>query len=127
MNSPENITKLQSGIERTLTKFAAIEEAEQTTHEQASTSSESQERSKSAVAANGPSSTLTSEQPTRNNSVVGTKRKHLQINESLPEPTTHFPKFLTSPKLLQLEVSYRYVRFGVTLQSMPLIPPCILH
>lgn len=120
MNSPENITKLQRGIERTLAKFAAIEEAEQTTHEQASTTSGSQEHSKTTATSNGPS-TLTSEQPMRNNTIVGTKRKHSQINESLPEPTTHFPKFLTSPKLLQLEVSYRRIRFGMASQSVPLM------
>ncbi|KAF9365007.1 hypothetical protein BGX34_011766 [Mortierella sp. NVP85] len=116
INSVENITKFQKGIERTLDKFSAIEEAEQTTPEQTSTSSASQERPKPTTTSSG-----LSEQPTRSNSMMATKRKHTQINESRPEPTTHFPKFLTSPKLLQLEMVDPYFRKHILVQFLIII------
>ncbi|KAF9936716.1 hypothetical protein BGZ65_002109 [Modicella reniformis] len=99
INSPKNIAKFQKGIERTLDKFAAIEENDQRTHEQGSTPSSfgSQEYSKSA------------EQPIRNSSAAGTKRKHTQINETTPGSSTHFPEFLTKLKLLQLELGYAQI------------------
>ncbi|KAF9915486.1 hypothetical protein BX616_006052 [Lobosporangium transversale] len=110
-NSPENMTKFRTGIEHTLDKFAAVEEAEQKAHGQRVDASGSAD-SKSLSYKDGSSTPGDS---------VSTKRKHFSTVENTEKSTTYFPKFLTSSKLLKLEISDPYFRKHILVQFLIII------
>lgn len=96
VNSRENMDKLEQGMEHALAKFSEVKEAEQRSRGQ---------RLKELT--KDPKSAEPSEvEPyaTLNGTAKGVKRKHSHYKETDAAPTAYFPKFLTSPKLLQLEV-----------------------
>ncbi|KAF8941544.1 THO complex subunit 1 transcription elongation factor-domain-containing protein [Dissophora ornata] len=115
INSPKNIAKFQQGIEHTLDRFAAVEEGNQKDLGQGAALPESP-ASTSESATNH-----TTEQLARVDSSTNTKRKHSHIADMVPEPTTYFPKFLTSPKLLQLEIADPYFRKHILVQFLIVI------
>ncbi|KAG0310121.1 hypothetical protein BGZ99_000645 [Dissophora globulifera] len=102
INSPTNMAKLQTGIEHALAKFSAAEEVNQKDRGQRTTSPEPDTITKTSTES---SSTA--------------KRKHSQlVDDDATEPTTYFPKFLTSPKLLQLEIADPYFRKHILVQFL---------
>ncbi|GJJ77712.1 THO complex subunit 1 [Entomortierella parvispora] len=108
VNNPDNMKKLQRGIEHTLEKFAKIDEKE---------SAAGQRRSSVDASAHKSQSTEPSGSQAESSSTISKKRKHAQINDA-PEPSTYFPKFLTSPKLLQLEMVDPYFRRHILVQFL---------
>ncbi|KAF9905773.1 hypothetical protein EC991_001311 [Linnemannia zychae] len=110
INSPSNMTKFQEGIDKTLTKFASIEEEEQ------------KSRGQRAESASETTETPTTE-PTTDSSINQTaeKRKHSLNKDKTSPPTTYFPKFLTSPKLLQLEIVDPYFRKHILVQFLIMV------
>ncbi|KAG9320847.1 hypothetical protein KVV02_001859 [Mortierella alpina] len=113
VNSRENMDKLQQGMEHALAKFTEVKEAEQRSRGQ---------RLKELT--KGPKSAESSEaEPyaTLNGTVKGVKRKHSHHKESDAAPTAYFPKFLTSPKLLQLEMADPYFRKHILIQFLIII------
>ncbi|KAG0201504.1 hypothetical protein BGX28_005690 [Mortierella sp. GBA30] len=106
-NSRENMDKLQQGMEHTLTRFSVIKEAEQKARGQRLKELSSDPR----TAESNESETHS----TMNGTAKGSKRKH---SDSDAEPTTYFPKFLTSPKLLQLEMVDPYFRKHILIQFL---------
>lgn len=94
INSTDNMTKLREGIDKTLAKFASIEEEEQ--------KSRGQRTETTSATTDAPTSESATESAT---SQSVEKKKHSSNKDKTSPPSTYFPKFLTSPKLLQLEVS----------------------
>lgn len=94
INSVDNMTKLRDGIDKTLAKFASIEEEEQ--------KSRGQRTEAASATADAPMSEQNTESTT---SQSVEKKKHSSGKDRTSPPSTYFPKFLTSPKLLQLEVT----------------------
>jgi archaellum component FlaD/FlaE len=92
-NSPDNMTKFQESIDKTLAKFASIEEEEQ--------KSRGQRTESISTTTETPATEPTTDSST--NQTVEKKRYGMNKDKT-SSPGTYFPKFLTSPKLLQLEV-----------------------
>jgi hypothetical protein len=94
INSVDNMTKLRDGIDKTLVKFASIEEEEQ------------KSRGQRTESTNATTYAPTTEPSTDSATSQGVeKKKHSSSKDRTNPPSTYFPKFLTSPKLLQLEVT----------------------
>jgi len=93
INSLENMTKFREGIDKTLAKFASIEEEQQKARGQ---------RTESASSTGEASTSESTAELTTGQAVE--KKKHTSSKDRTSAPSTYFPKFLTSPKLLQLEV-----------------------
>ncbi|KAG0052920.1 hypothetical protein BGZ83_001941 [Gryganskiella cystojenkinii] len=117
VKNPENMKKLQLGIERTLNKFAAIEEKESKSRGQRKGSVDASADTRSTSDSSKSQSTARGDGKT----VVSTKRKHVQIKDVDAGPSTYFPKFLTSPKLLQLEIVDPYFRKHILVQFLIVI------
>jgi THO complex subunit 1 len=90
VNNTTNMKKLQIGLEHTLDKFKAIDEKESKASQRRGSMDTSKDK------------TLDPSDDGEN--AVTTKRKHAQIKDADSGLSTYFPKFLTSPKLLKLEV-----------------------
>ncbi|KAF9282879.1 hypothetical protein BGZ68_005694 [Mortierella alpina] len=113
VNSRENMDKLEQGMEHALAKFSEVKEAEQRSRGQ---------RLKELT--KDPKSAEPSEvEPyaTLNGTAKGVKRKHSHYKETDAAPTAYFPKFLTSPKLLQLEMADPYFRKHILIQFLIII------
>ncbi|KAG0360745.1 hypothetical protein BGZ54_009394, partial [Gamsiella multidivaricata] len=122
ISSPDNLTKLQRGIEHTLERFAAVEESEQKMRGQRAVSESSEGKPTDATSGASESSTSqVMDQTAKSSGSVTTKRKQTQNTETIPETTTYFPKFLTSPKLLQLEIADPYFRKHILVQFLIII------
>ncbi|KAF9584109.1 hypothetical protein BGW38_007568 [Lunasporangiospora selenospora] len=101
INSPDNITKLRHGVDNTIDRFVAIEEAEKT-HGQVQNAADQISDSPSDISG----STGTNADmglSTKDGALLSTKRKVASTKESSNGSTIYYPKFLTSPKLLKLE------------------------
>ncbi|CAO3569588.1 unnamed protein product [Mortierella alpina] len=113
VNSRESMDKLQQGIEHALAKFSEVKEVEQRSRGQ-----RLKELTKDPKAAESgevePYATL-------NGAAKGVKRKHSHHKENDAAPTAYFPKFLTSPKLLQLEMADPYFRKHILIQFLIII------
>ncbi|KAG9066168.1 hypothetical protein KI688_001387 [Linnemannia hyalina] len=110
INSTDNMTKLREGIDKTLAKFASIEEEEQ------------KSRGQRAEAASAATDALTSEPATESAASQSVeKKKHSSNKDKTSPPSTYFPKFLTSPKLLQLEIVDPYFRKHILVQFLIMI------
>ncbi|KAF9361291.1 DNA repair protein rad50 [Mortierella sp. AD094] len=110
VNSVENMTKLRRGVDHALDKFVAIEEAEHKARGQRADTSETIDDPK-----------FTSSSSVKPSNSVLTKRKHPQIKDKIAEPAIYFPKFLTSSKLLQLEMADPYFRKHILVQFLIII------
>lgn len=88
-NSPENMSKLKKGIEDTLARFSEVVRDERRRRPSLETSDDK----------NLEQSIQSADHTTRS------KRKHDQLQTEDLLPTIYFPKFLTSPQLLRLEVT----------------------
>lgn len=87
-NSSDNMSKLKKGIEDTLARFSEVVRDERRRRPSLETSDDKSLEQ----------SIQSADHPTRS------KRKHDQFQTEDILPTIHFPKFLTSPQLLRLEV-----------------------
>ncbi|KAF9918935.1 hypothetical protein FBU30_011227 [Linnemannia zychae] len=108
INSPDNMTKLREGIDKTLAKFAAIEEEEQ--------KSRGQRTETSNTTTETPTAELIGNDLITNQSTE--KKRYSSSKEKANPPGTYFPKFLTSPKLLQLEIADPYFRKHILVQFL---------
>lgn len=95
INSTDNMAKLREGMDKTLAKFASIEEEEQ--------KSRGQRTESASATTDAPTSESVTESAA---SQTVEKKKHSSNKDRTGPPSTYFPKFLTSPKLLQLEVTH---------------------
>ncbi|KAF9115955.1 DNA repair protein rad50 [Mortierella sp. AM989] len=113
VNSAENMIKLKSGIDHALDKFIAIEEAEHKARGQRADTSESIDNPKTPTTPHGSNA--------KSSVSALAKRKHSQIKDKVAEPAIYFPKFLTSSKLLQLEMADPYFRKHILVQFLVII------
>ncbi|KAG0329690.1 DNA repair protein rad50, partial [Podila humilis] len=104
-NSPENMSILRKGIEDTLARFADVVK--------------SQRRRRPSLN-NSDSKALEMSIETTDR-LTGSKRKHKALGDEPYEPTVHFPKFLTSPQLLKLEIVDPYFRKHILVQFLIII------
>ncbi|KAG0355883.1 hypothetical protein BG005_005186 [Podila minutissima] len=104
-HSPENMNKLKKGIEDTLARFSEVVRDERRRRPSLETSDDrSLEQSIQSA-----------DHTTRS------KRKHDQLQSEDLLPTIHFPKFLTSPQLLRLEIVDPYFRKHILVQFLIMI------
>ncbi|KAG0313509.1 hypothetical protein BGZ97_010104 [Linnemannia gamsii] len=110
INSVDNMTKLRDGIDKTLVKFASIEEEEQ------------KSRGQRTESTNATTYAPTTEPSTDSATSQGVeKKKHSSSKDRTNPPSTYFPKFLTSPKLLQLEIVDPYFRKHILVQFLIMV------
>ncbi|KAF9437733.1 DNA repair protein rad50 [Entomortierella beljakovae] len=110
---PENMAKLKTGIDHALDKFEAIEAAEKKARGQREDTSETTSDSKPA--------NDNDDSVTKSSSSGSAKRKFSQSKDKIAEPSIYFPKFLTSSKLLQLEIADPYFRKHILVQFLIII------
>ncbi|KAK3843330.1 MAG: THO complex subunit 1 transcription elongation factor-domain-containing protein [Linnemannia gamsii] len=110
INAPDHMAKLQEGIDKTLAKFASIEEEEQKSRGQRteSTSATAEASTSESTAESAATQSLE-------------KKKHSLNKDKTSLPSTYFPKFLTSPKLLQLEIVDPYFRKHILVQFLIMV------
>ncbi|KAF9103150.1 hypothetical protein BGX29_003708 [Mortierella sp. GBA35] len=113
---PEHMTKLREGIDHTLDKFTAIEEAEQ--------NSRGQRTDSTSTAVQTPTSEPAAESTA---SQAVEKKKHNSAKDRTDVPNAYFPKFLTSPKLLQLEIVDPYFRKHILVQFLIILQYLLFH
>ncbi|KAG0038460.1 hypothetical protein BGZ82_000144 [Podila clonocystis] len=104
-NSPENMSKLKKGIEDTLARFSEVVRDEG--------------RRRPSLEISDDKSLEQSIQSADHTSRSKRKHDHLQTEDLLP--TIHFPKFLTSPQLLRLEIVDPYFRKHILVQFLIII------
>ncbi|KAF9133075.1 hypothetical protein BGW39_010607 [Mortierella sp. 14UC] len=110
INSSDNMAKFQESIDKTLAKFTSIEEEEQ--------KSRGQRTESTSVTTETPTTEPTTDSLT--NQTVEKKKHSLNKDKTSP-PSTYFPKFLTSPKLLQLEIVDPYFRKHILVQFLIMV------
>ncbi|KAF9217152.1 hypothetical protein CPC16_006012 [Podila verticillata] len=104
-NSPDNMSKLKKGVEDTLARFSEVVRDERRRRPSLETSDDKSLEQ----------SIQSADHPTRS------KRKHDQFQTEDILPTIHFPKFLTSPQLLRLEIVDPYFRKHILVQFLIII------
>ncbi|KAF8948854.1 hypothetical protein BGZ47_002014 [Haplosporangium gracile] len=110
INSTDNMAKLREGIDRTLAKFMSIEEEEQKSRGQRT-------ESVSATTDAPPSESATDSATSQS----AEKKKHSSNKDRTSPSNSYFPKFLTSPKLLQLEIVDPYFRKHILVQFLIMV------
>ncbi|KAG0058341.1 hypothetical protein BGZ89_001361 [Linnemannia elongata] len=110
INSTDNMAKLREGMDKTLAKFASIEEEEQ--------KSRGQRTESASATTDAPTSESVTESVA---SQTVEKKKHSSNKDRTSPPSTYFPKFLTSPKLLQLEIVDPYFRKHILVQFLIMV------
>ncbi|KAI1315033.1 hypothetical protein EDD11_001372 [Mortierella claussenii] len=111
ITQPQNMERLQSSMEHALEKISEIAETELKARGQRADAPESPDDTQ-------PADSHSTEKHASHSSTLSPKRKHVESNGDVAGSTTYYPKFLTSPKLLQLEMSDPYFRKHILVQFL---------